>query len=90
MPKITTKNNKPIHPIGFGTMSISAFYYPQPNKEAAIQILLKVFSKGYNVVDTAMVYGNEKNGYSEEVVGSALAEVNREDIFLSTKCGLSF
>jgi len=52
--------------------------------ETAKSILWASLESGVAFLDTADVYGN---GKSEEIIGSFLAEVNRDDVFVATKVG---
>lgn len=52
--------------------------------ETAKSILRASLESGITFLDTADVYGN---GKSEEIIGSFLAEVNRDDVFVATKVG---
>ncbi len=66
-------NNIKIPAIGFGTWEIE----PDTATESVVQAL----KAGYRLVDTAKVYGNEKQ-VGEGIRASGL---NREDIFVTTK-----
>lgn len=57
--------------LGFGVFQI-----PNPETQAAVETALEV---GYRHVDTAAVYGNE------EGVGAAIKNIDRSDLFLTTK-----
>jgi aryl-alcohol dehydrogenase-like predicted oxidoreductase len=47
-----------------------------------IAAMVRAVELGVDLVDTAEVYGN---GHSEEVVGKAIREVGRENVFVATK-----
>lgn len=57
--------------LGFGVFQI-----PNPETQAAVETALEV---GYRHIDTAAVYGNE------EGVGSAIKNIDRSELFLTTK-----
>jgi aryl-alcohol dehydrogenase-like predicted oxidoreductase len=58
--------------------------YPAPT-ESAIAALRKAHELGFTSIDTAPNYSL---GFSEEVVGKVLAELPRDRVQLSTKCGV--
>lgn len=89
-----TKSGKPLHPIGIGTWLIAGsfefnaddkykgakpVYGNEPKEIEAIQYSL---SKGQNHIDCAELYGGF---YTDEVVGKALAGINREDLYIADK-----
>lgn len=89
-----TKSGKLLYPIGIGTWLIGGSYAfdaadkyngAKPNYEnetndiAAIRYSL---SKGQNHIDCAELYGGF---YTDEVVGKALSNVPREDLFIADK-----
>ncbi|HKJ10797.1 MAG TPA: aldo/keto reductase [Ornithinimicrobium sp.] len=73
VPNLDLKDGTTIPQLGFGTFQIP----PEDTKEA----VLTAFETGYRHIDTAQMYGNEKE------VGEAIAEsgLAREDIFVTTK-----
>lgn len=73
-----------ISQIGFGTWKIGGGYWtPDYSKDSYYVELLKyVISKGINVIDTAEMYGG---GHSEELVGKAIKDFDREKVFIITK-----
>jgi aryl-alcohol dehydrogenase-like predicted oxidoreductase len=93
---LKTKSAKIIFPIAFGTMGLAGIYAPVPSREHAIDILCQAVQIGYNLIDTALVYGDNVNGTAEKLIAAALEKLStttpyrREDIFISTKGGLSF
>lgn len=91
--RLTAKNTfNTIPAIGLGTMPVAAFYHPLPKREEAVTLVRKAFEMGYRIIDTAHVYGNGINGESEKIVAEAFKQsgLSREEVFLSTKGGLSF
>jgi diketogulonate reductase-like aldo/keto reductase len=71
---VTLNNGVEIPVLGLGV-------YQSPAGEVTKQAILDSFEAGYRHVDTARIYGNEKD------VGKALAEsgIPREEIFVTTK-----
>jgi 2,5-diketo-D-gluconate reductase A len=73
VPDLDLHDGATIPQLGFGVFQIP----PEDTKEA----VLKAFETGYRHIDTAQMYGNEKE------VGEAIAEsgLAREEIFVTTK-----
>jgi aryl-alcohol dehydrogenase-like predicted oxidoreductase len=74
--------------IGFGAWATGGGGYkfgwgPQEDKDS-IATIRRAVELGVNWIDTAPVYGD---GHSEEVVAEALKGI-KENVFISTKCGL--
>src|SRR4051794_177193 len=63
-----------------GTMMFGA--WGNPDHDESIRIIHATLDAGINFVDTADVYAR---GESEEIVGKALADGRRDDVFLATK-----
>jgi aryl-alcohol dehydrogenase-like predicted oxidoreductase len=63
-----------------GAMNFGA--WGNPDHDDSIRIIHHALDAGINVIDTADVYSQ---GESEEIVGKALAEGRRDDVFLATK-----
>lgn len=73
--------------IALGTWAIGGGSWWGANDDnESIKTIRIALEKGINLVDTAPVYGF---GHSEEVVGKAIKPV-RDQVILSTKCGLMF
>lgn len=73
--------------IALGTWAIGGGSWWGTNDDnESIKTIRTAVDKGINLVDTAPVYGF---GHSEEVVGKAIKPV-RNQVVLSTKCGLMF
>ncbi len=73
--------------IALGTWAIGGGSWWGTNDDnESIKTIRTAVDKGINLVDTAPVYGF---GHSEEVVGKAIKPV-RDQVVLSTKCGLMF
>jgi len=79
----TLPNGEQIPRIGFGTWGIGGSNRPDYARDAndlrAIQAAIRL---GFTHIDTAEGYAR---GHSEELVGRALQDFKREDIFLATK-----
>src|SRR5262245_21161108 len=71
---LTLSHGSPMPLLGFGTWQIKG--------KAAVRACSAALEVGYRHLDTATVYGNERE------VGRALAEsgLPRDDVFLTTKC----
>lgn len=93
--KLTTKSNKPLHPIGIGTWNISSRWEAgkehekyggtkvvHGNETQEIEALRYSLSKGQNHIDCAELYGEF---YTDEVVGRAIADTPRKDLFIADK-----
>ena len=71
-----------VSPICFGTWQLSDVFWGPVDEKPIIDAMHKAFELGVNFYDTADAYGD---GYSEEVVGEALAELPRDQIVVATK-----
>lgn len=73
--------------IGLGTWAIGGSLWGGTDEKKSIETIRAAIDKGINLIDTAPAYGK---GKSEEIVGKALREHgNRDQIIVSTKCGLN-
>lgn len=90
-----TKSGKALYPIGIGTWNISSTINPanlafkyrgvEPvygNEDAEIEAIRYSISKGQNHIDCAELYGGF---YTDEVVGRAIVEAKREDLYIADK-----
>ena len=89
-----TKSGKAVSPIGIGTWRIAGTYEydatekyegSKPNYDnepAEIEAIRYSIAKGQNHIDCAEAYGAF---YTDEVVGKAIAGLNREDLFIADK-----
>ena len=76
------KNGK-IDVLGFGTWRIGGGETADlSNDTFFIKSLEKAFDLGYRLIDTAEYYGA---GHTEELVGKALKDFNREEFFITSK-----
>jgi aryl-alcohol dehydrogenase-like predicted oxidoreductase len=69
-----------VSPFTLGAMMFGA--WGNTDHAESIRIIRRALDAGINVIDTADVYSS---GESEEIVGKALAQVDRSAVFLATK-----
>ena len=69
----STKEKLPL--LGIGTYGVEKIYQP-------VYFLKKAISLGYTLIDTAENYGK---GFSEEIIGKAIKDFNRKDLFIISK-----
>jgi aryl-alcohol dehydrogenase-like predicted oxidoreductase len=73
-----------VHSIGLGCMNLDHGYGPSVSAEQGERVLLGALDAGYNLFDTATLYGFGKN---EERLGQVLAK-HRSRLVLASKCGM--
>ena len=74
--------------LGLGAWAIGGgLWWGDNDDRQSIDTIRQAVELGICWVDTARVYGF---GHSEEVVGKALKEIGRDQIILSTKCGIQW
>jgi aryl-alcohol dehydrogenase-like predicted oxidoreductase len=73
-----------VQPIGLGCMNLDHAYGPSVSAEQGERVLLGALDAGYNLFDTATLYGFGKN---EDRLGQVLAQ-HRSRFVLSSKCGM--
>ena len=71
-------------PIGLGCMNLSHAYGTPPSEKEAEQLLHKSLDMGYNMLDTAALYGF---GNNEILLGKVLKQ-RRSEYVLASKCGM--
>lgn len=78
IPKIKLNDGNKIPQLGFGVFQI-------PNHDDAVKAVESAIRNGYRLIDTAEAYNNQT------AVGEAIknSDVNRDDIFLTTKLWVS-
>ena len=81
-----TLNGKELCPIGLGCMSLSQAYYPLPSEAHGEALLHRAIDIGYNHLDSARLYGLGRN----EALLSHVLKTRREEIFITSKCGIEF
>lgn len=91
---LTTKSGRILNPIGIGTWNVSSVFEldrsakykgthaVHGNEDSEIEGLRYSLHKGQNHIDCAEMYGAF---YTDEVVGRAIAEYPREDLFIADK-----
>ncbi|MDD3243669.1 MAG: aldo/keto reductase [Eubacteriales bacterium] len=67
-----------------GTWAIGGQGWGEVDRQDSIRAIRAMLDEGVNFIDTAPVYGM---GYSEEVVGDAIAGLDRSKLYLATKAG---
>lgn len=89
-----TKSGKNLFSIGIGTWNIGGTFTSDPsakykgavpsrgNEESEIDAIRYSISKGQNHIDCAELYGGF---YTDEVVGKAIAGLEREDLYIADK-----
>ena len=70
--------------ITVGTWVIGADGWGDVNTKDSIDAIHAMVNNGVNFIDTAPAYGD---GHSEEVVGQAIASLDRSKLFIATKFG---
>ena len=78
--------SREVHPVGLGCMSLSSTYGPSLSSADAVAFLRKAIDIGYDLLDTATIYGM---GGNESLVGEAL-QGRRNQVLLASKCVLGF
>jgi aryl-alcohol dehydrogenase-like predicted oxidoreductase len=73
-----------VSPLCLGAMMFGA--WGNPDHDESVQIIRRALDSGINFIDTADVYSA---GESEEIVGKALAGIDRDGIVLATKAHAS-
>jgi len=77
------KTGKKIPALGLGTWRIGGAHTPDHGKDREyVEILKKAIEMGYTHIDTAEMYGA---GHAEELVGEAIQDFERDDLFIVTK-----
>lgn len=76
-------NNEAIPLVGIGTWEMGGRHMADTsNDRACIKAIQKAVELGMTHIDTAEKYGN---GHTEELVGEALAQMDRDKLFLTSK-----
>ncbi len=69
--------------VGLGTWGMGGkFEADRSNDEVAVRAIVKAVELGMTHIDTAEFYGN---GHTEEIVGMALKQLKREELFITSK-----
>lgn len=73
--------------IGLGTWAIGGREWGGTDINESVRTIHAALDKGINLIDTAPIYGL---GLSEEIVGKAVSQKKRENIYIATKLGLQW
>lgn len=74
--------------LGIGCWAIGGgTWWGDNDDQMSVDTIHRAVELGINWIDTARVYGF---GHSEEVVGRALKELPRDQVVISTKCGIQW
>jgi len=73
--------------IGLGTWAIGGWLWGGTDEKESIRTIHRAFDAGITLIDTAPVYGF---GRSEEIVGKALKDLDRNKVVVATKVGLQW
>lgn len=80
---ITELSGKKVFPIGIGTWGMGGWMLPdKKNDKKEIDAIRFALESGINAIDTAELYGH---GHAEELVCSAIKEVDREKLHITSK-----
>ncbi|MCC7303857.1 aldo/keto reductase [bacterium] len=85
IPTFTTLNGIELPQLGIGTSGIGGYWYglhPYVDDIGDTDQLRHALSKGMSYIDTCLMYGG---GHSVEVVGKAIKNIPRADIFINGK-----
>jgi len=75
--------NKEVSSIGLGTYGMGGKNEPDyKNDDKEIEAIKYAITNGINLIDTAEYYGH---GHTEELVGKAIKDFGREDLFIISK-----
>ncbi len=73
--------------IGLGTWAIGGWMWGGTDEQESIRTIHAAIDRGITLIDTAPVYGM---GESEEIVGKAIAQTDRDKLVISTKTALEW
>lgn len=73
-----------VQPVALGCMNLSHAYKPQPDAAHAERLLNEALDAGYDLIDTASLYGEGRN---EELIARAIGH-RRQEYVLASKCGI--
>ena len=71
--------------VAFGAWAIGGWKWGGADASESVAAIHSAIGSGINFIDTAAVYGF---GFSEEIVGKAIANQQRDKLIIATKCGL--
>ena len=80
---ITRIGNDRVSPIGIGTWRMGGSSFPDTRHDRRdVEALKFAIENGLTLIDTAEIYAS---GHAEELVGEAIKNFSREDVFIVTK-----
>ncbi len=81
---MTLKSGEKISALALGTWNVGGGYFtPDYSKDAKwVEAIKYAIIKGITTIDTAEMYGG---GHAEELVGKAIEDFSREDVFIVSK-----
>lgn len=71
--------------VGIGTWPMSNIFWGKTEEKDCLATLNEALDCGINLIDTAPCYGD---GRTEKLIAQVMKERKREDVIISTKCGL--
>lgn len=71
--------------VGIGTWPMSNIFWGKTEEKDCLATLNEALDCGINLIDTAPCYGD---GRTEKLIAQVMKGRNREDVVISTKCGL--
>jgi len=74
-----------VSPVMFGAWAIGGWMWGGSDENESIGAIRAAIDAGITTIDTAAIYGM---GYSEQVVGKAIAGLPRDKLVIATKCGM--
>lgn len=80
--KVLGKTGMQISQLGFGTMTFGS----EADEEMSKLLFHKCRDVGINIFDTANIYGDKRDGQSEEILGKLIQDC-REEVIITTKVG---
>lgn len=81
---MTNIGGQELAPVALGCMNLSHAYGTPPQKSEGIKLLNQALDLGYDMLDTAALYGF---GANEELLAQAVGH-RRDEFFLASKCGM--
>ncbi|MEK7432372.1 MAG: aldo/keto reductase [Cyanobacteriota bacterium] len=89
--RILGKTGLKVSEVGFGGWAIGGNKYGNSygltDDNESLRSIFKAISLGCNFFDTADLYGK---GHSEELIGSCISQLKRDDFIIATKVGADF
>lgn len=77
------KTGEKIPALGLGTFGMGGRFSPDYSRDTCwVELIKKAVEMGYTLIDTAEIYGL---GHAEELVGRAIKELERDELFIISK-----